>query len=64
VAISIYELETASATAKIRNCEPRFTLMDKAAIVGIDKDGLTLMAGIPEARFMNARVSNARAITG
>jgi hypothetical protein len=28
----IYGVETASATAKIRNCEPRFTLMDAPEI--------------------------------
>jgi hypothetical protein len=34
---SIYEVETASATAKIGNCEPSFTPMHELAIEGIDK---------------------------
>src|SRR5260370_39622892 len=52
---SIYELETVSATAKIANCERWFTLKSMSlAIVGVDKAGGSRMAGIPEARFMNA----------
>jgi hypothetical protein len=36
----IYEVETASATAKSGNCEPPFTPMDEPAIAGIDKAAL------------------------